>query len=338
MRTPLLTILIALVGGQACSSSSMSTQMNTDAGGDAPSTSTGSVSQKVCALTSACAGGAGSTFLGFGELCESLQAEANLGPSLGGSDAKLFASELACLERATDCASFQACVVVSASVTADCGDASTSVCASGYAVQCGEPKLNGLAQGYNCGGSGLVCAEDEAGAGCGTSACDPSTTKPSCDGDNLVTCATPGGALTSINCKYEISTPCGSSGCQSYASDTCAVVGGTAMCAGTGAACAATTKNSCDGTSIVSCTGGKIAKFDCATEDPNATCAISTDGSAECVGAGKECTTMTPETCAAGVVTYCLWGTKTTVDCKSYGLSGCTTKTTAGVQVAGCMP
>jgi hypothetical protein len=115
------------------------------------------------------------------------------------------------------------------------------------------------------------------------------------------------------------------------------VVGGVAQCVGNGAACdEMTAKNSCDGSTIVGCAGGKQSRLDCTTLSSNATCKLQSNGEAQCVGIGTECTSMTPETCKDGVVTYCSWGTKVTVDCKSYGLSGCATTQVQGTTYARC--
>jgi hypothetical protein len=313
---PWLTLVVACGGCVAACSSSPS--------------SPGGVSQKTCALVSAC-GGVG-TFFGFGSLCELLDVVATVDPSHLGSDGAILREQVLCGEAANDCAAVQACLTVPASAAAVCNGATSAKCSNGYAVQCGQAKIGGLTLGSNCAGAGLVCTADSLGAACGTGSCNPATTQPTCDGDNLVTCSEPGGALSSTNCKFSTSTSCmgssSGSSCQTQVAETCAVVNGKAQCVGTGPACDATTfKNRCDGTSIVSCTGGKTARFDCTSQVPDSTCQMQSDGSAACVGTGTQCTSTTPETCANGVITYCMWGVKTTVDCKSYGLSGCTTST-----------
>ena len=325
-----LTLVVACGGcAAACSSSS--------------SSSPGGVSQKTCALTSACSGVG--TSLSFGSLCELLDVAATGDASRLGSSGALVREESLCAQAANDCAALQACITVPASAAAVCNGATSAKCSNGYAVQCGQPTMDGLTPGRNCAGAGLVCAADSLGAACGTASCDPTTTPPACNGDDLITCSEPGGALSSTNCKYAMSTVCmgsssGSSSCQTQTAETCGVVNGKAQCVGTGPACDETTfKNSCDGTSIVSCTGGKTARFDCTSQHPNSTCQLQSDGSAACVGTGTECTSTTPETCVNGVITYCMWGVKTTVDCKAYGLSGCTTfGVGSGPTGAACTP
>lgn len=304
------------------------------------------VSQQLCALASACGQGTESS---FGATCEGIQASASLGSNGTGSDQALFTSEIDCAESASDCASLQACLTVPASAAAAC-KGSGSVCSGGYLVRCGD-ELGGLTEGDDCMGAGLVCVEAGDSAACGTASCDSTSTKPTCDGDNLVTCQPIGGfmsttgVLSSASCNGSISSECslgtGGASCETQAGQTCGVVSGVAMCVGTGAACDQTTsKNSCTGTVMTTCTGGALATFDCTTEDPNATCQIGSGGAAQCVGAGTACTDKTPETCANGVITYCSWGTITTVDCTSYGLSGCKLESTLlGAQTsAACTP
>jgi hypothetical protein len=303
------------------------------------------VSQQLCALASACGEGTSA----FGQTCEEIQAEASLGTNGTGTDQALISAELSCVESASDCASFQACLTVPASAAAACKGIG-SVCSGGYVVRCGA-ELGGLTEGDDCMGAGLVCVEGGDGASCGTASCDSTTTKPTCDGDNLVTCQPIGGfmsttgVLSSDSCNGSMSSECslgpGGGNCQTAVGQTCGVVSGVAMCVGTGAACDQTTsKNSCNGTVMTTCTGGALATYDCTTEDPNATCQIGSGGDAQCVGAGTACTDKTPETCANGVITYCSWGTITTVDCTSYGLSGCKMVTTllGGQMSAACTP
>jgi hypothetical protein len=290
MHRALVLFALGFAGATACGSSSGS-----------------GVSQQVCALASACGSqtGFGSS---FGKACEQLSEEANLANFgfLGVSPA-LVAADVSCAEAATDCASFRACQTVPSSAAAACKGASHAICSQGYVVECGST-LDGKTQGENCGGAGLICASDLDNAGCGTAKCDPTKVKPKCNGDQLVTCS-PSGALNSEDC--------------SAVGETCLVAAGMATCGGTGAKCdGSTMKSSCDGSKIIGCAGGKLAKVDCTLLDPAATCKVE-NNEANCVGAGKQCTDDTPETCSKGVIHYCSWGTKTTVDCKAFGLSGC---------------
>jgi hypothetical protein len=98
---------------------------------------------------------------------------------------------------------------------------------------------------------------------------------------------------------------------------------------GTGAACDETTfVNTCDGTVLVTCAGGKTSRLDCAANGIPQTCFPATMGptgfpTAVCGGAGRTCPGGS-ESCADGVIDFCLFGSKAQVDCKRYGLSGCT--------------
>jgi hypothetical protein len=195
-------------------------------------------------------------------------------------------------------------------------------CSGSYLVNCGTT-IGGMTVGQDCSAAGLVCAENAQGAMCATGTCDPTTFKPSCKGDDWVICSAEGGGLTTQSC--------------SQGGTTCGLVNGSAECVGTGAACDQTTfMSTCDGTDFVSCTGGKSARFDCKSWDPSLTCSLSGGIFTPCTGAGTECTDSTSDSCANGVITYCMWGTTTTLDCTSYGLSGCTTSTNGGKTVAGC--
>ena len=83
---------------------------------------------------------------------------------------------------------------------------------------------------------------------------------------------------------------------------------------------------SCSGTVVSACTGGTVAHFDCASLGPF-TCGnpLGEPGYPDCVDASNECDGFENETCEDGVVTFCMFGTKATMDCKSYGFSGCST-------------
>jgi hypothetical protein len=278
----------------------------------------GSASPQLCALVSACDPN-GTT--SFGATCDGLGELSNFSNS--STEHLTIQAELSCAQGASDCASLFACLDAPASAVAACKGGTNEVCSGGYAVDC-NVKLGGKPQGVNCSAVGLVCGANTNGATCGTASCDVTTTKSSCDGDNLVTCNGAGGVLISSNCA------------ETEGANTCAVVGGLAMCVGDGAKCDATTTPKCDGTAIVKCIGGKTARFDCTTYNSNATCKTSAAGYPQCVGAGTECTAMTSETCKDGVITYCSWGTKMTVDCKSFGLSGCATTPGQGVTYAHC--
>jgi hypothetical protein len=178
------------------------------------------------------------------------------------------------------------------------------------------------------------------GANCAAALCDPNTATSSCDGDFLLECEASFGGTRAKSCPLDTNATCDSTGkCQSHVGETCGVVNGKAMCVGKGAACDETTfTNACDGSTVVTCTGGKVARQDCAALDARLTCRIAADGSANCDPIATECDGTTPESCANGVISYCLFGTKATFDCKGIGLSGCTTSQGALGPAAACTP
>jgi hypothetical protein len=53
-----------------------------------------------------------------------------------------------------------------------------------------------------------------------------------------------------------------------------------------------------------------------------------------------DCSGTTSESCSNGVITYCMSGSTSTLDCKQYGLSGCGTTVATGNQqtIAQCTP
>lgn len=288
--------------------------------------------QAICARISACLG-AESGRLGL--TCETISAFEDVDSSLLGSTEKLEAAMLDCVKSTTECAAVKECLKPSgADQAAACKGKNGPVCSGDVAVECanGSPVL-----AEDCGAAGLHCFSGASQAVCGTDACDPSSAKDSCDGDFIVHCNE--GALQRENCKLKIEVTCSSDGmgetCSTHAGDTCAMVSGEAKCVGSGDACDDSTfAAKCDGTTVITCTGGKTARVDCAALDSHLTCKDHGGGQVECTGAGTECDDKTPETCKDGVISYCFWGKKTTLDCKSYGYSGCTSLDGG----AGCTP
>jgi hypothetical protein len=277
---------------------------------------------RFCALGSAC-DDTGSFFT-FGALCELVSAEMSLlNENALGSLEQPLSSELACAAAAPDCTSFNACAGQKPADASACASSTMPHCEGNLLVSCGANPPTAT----DCTVSGMTCVQSSLGAQCGMGACDPASTMPSCNGDTLVRCE--GGALQSQLCNDGLvtTTTCSGSGttnCNTHVGETCGMVGGQAQCVGTGPSCDETTfTNRCDASVVVTCTGGKIGQFDCSNLGSQVTCRLASDGSAGCAGAGTQCDAMTPETCNGGVVTYCMWGTITTLDCKQYGLSGC---------------
>jgi hypothetical protein len=289
---------------------------------------------RLCALASSCNGT--SSLFNFGAECELISAEyALLNENTLGSLEQPLSSELACAAAATDCASLNACSGQKPADASACATSTTPHCEGNLLVSCGANPPTAT----DCTVSGMTCIQGSVTAQCAMGACDSASTKPSCDGDTLVRCE--GGVLQSEFCSSGLitSTTCSGSGttnnCSTHVGETCGVVGGQAQCVGSGPACDEPSfTNRCDGSVMVTCTGGKIGQFDCTKLGPQVTCRLASDGSAQCAGAGTQCDSTTPETCQNGVITYCMWGTVTTLDCKRYGLSGCATQS----GIAQCTP
>jgi hypothetical protein len=313
---------------------------------------------RTCALLSACEQG---SFPGFGAICEfEALVQGPLNPNVIESPETAHAVHQ-CYARATDCAGIKACLAATPALAAACAGANRfGLCVGNVAVWC-APFQAGFGpvadadlpvpSAFDCGAVGLVCGQDSINAMCGTATCD-ATTMPHCEGDSVVACFR--GALQSEPCNIvgpAFCTP-GPSGrtCSEQAWDTCAAFGGGVGCVATGAVCDESTfETACDGSSIVTCSHGRIGRFDCTSLGLPLTCRIAPDRSAACAANATECDSViapsdlselgvaTPETCADGVITFCYFGHKTTVDCRSFGLSGCTATNTAPAK-ASCTP
>lgn len=289
--------------------------------------------QALCARLSACVGAVAGK---MGTLCETVSLFADIDTSLLGSEDRIELATFDCVKNASDCTEAQACLTPTSDQAMVCkGQNNGFHCSGDVAVECGA---GAAGRAEDCGAAGLHCFETASGASCGTDKCDPATTKDSCDGDFRVRCAD--GGLQRESCRLTQEVDCsidnmGNSTCATHVANTCAMVNGEAKCVGDGDACDdATFKPKCDGTTLVTCTGGKTARVDCTGLDSHLTCKDKGSGQVSCEGAGTECDEDTAETCKDGVVTYCLFGTKTTLDCKSFGYSGCT----SGSKVAACTP
>ena len=276
-----------------------------------------------CALYSACLYRPGQS---IGAICEQLDFVDAVSGTPAGAALGIDGPAIACANRATTCAEITACLIATPAQVALCAGSSTPQCSGSVIVQCDGTVSP---QALDCASIGQKCIQGSLGATCGQAACDQGTTAPTCQGDTLVSCN--GGVLATIDCPAETSA----------VGDTCGVVQGTAQCIGTGAACdASSTPDTCQGSVMTACSGGRFAHYDCASIGLPFTCQVATGGSATCVAAATECTETTPESCSDGVITYCLWGTITTLDCTSYGLSGCATlpASSTGQILARCLP
>jgi hypothetical protein len=300
-----------------------------------PASSTG-FDPGTCALVSACIG---DPTAGFGSQCETLASALSLlSESMVSSAQKLVSSQLACALAAKDCTALKACVDATPAQVAACGSSMVPMCQGDVLVSCDTTPPSAS----DCAAGGLQCIQNSMTAQCGTATCDPTTFVSSCNGDALVQCFD--GALASATCSAEPpSTECQGTGsaltCVTHAGETCAVVGGVAGCVGAGAACDESSfQASCEGSVVVTCTGGKIGKYDCQKLGSQVTCGHDPTSAINCVGAGTQCNDETSESCNGSVLTYCMWGTISTVDCKQHGLSGCATRQETNRTVAHCTP
>jgi hypothetical protein len=278
-----------------------------------------SADRELCARASAC--GLPHLPATLGLLCPTLQAVRDRGAASAFSDLQQSAALLDCVAATDDCEAWRACYQADPDETAACAGATHDVCVGDVAVDCSSPSV----EVRDCGAADLVCGENANGAGCGVETCDKGAVPDRCEGPLLLSCG-PVGVVTAEGCASEpIALSCGSSGnwCAAVGGETCAVVDGAAACVGAGEACDATTEPSrCDGSAVVRCVGGHEARVDCAVANRALTCRVVAD-SPHCVPAAQECDFTTPEECADGVITYCDLGRVATLDCRSYGLSGC---------------
>lgn len=300
---------------------------------DSSSDPTPTFDLRLCALVSACSD---TVDMGVGVLCESIQPYRNIIAALG-SGLSINPESVLCLRGATTCEEVDACIRNTPAQIAACNGKTTDQCVGDIVVQCGT--LAPPFYFYDCAQVGQHCFQGASRAACGTGTCDPGATSPSCQGDSLLRCsdigtaAEPGGVLFPTDCDkqygwtvdYEEGDSCASATCTLEYADTCGMAGGVAQCVGTGAACnPSTLVASCSGTVVTACAGGKVAHFDCASIGYQTCKESPTPGYPYCAPAGTDCD-RSDETCEDGVISFCLWGTKATMDCKSYGFSGCTT-------------
>jgi hypothetical protein len=214
----------------------------------------------------------------------------------------------ACSFSATDCASYQACL------SPACAGATKPQCQGDTLVECaGSPSID-------CSSAGLVCGENAMGAACGSMTCDPATFQPACQGATGSTCNPAGGVVQELLCDP---------------GQTCVISHGAAECQNGTGTCPASFKPSCNGTVAVNCMDGVMSTADCAPLGFGLECQV-TGGSAQCVGTSgcKSDVSGYKETCDAGVITMCIAGSTVSLDCKQYGLSGCTTTTLPGGEIA----
>jgi hypothetical protein len=295
MLKPFLGLSLALAAVCACDSGSKGKQSG----------------QETCALMGACLP---SEVTSFGECVYLMKTfDTGLGQSsLAKSDDKMTKVAYECITSASTCDDLLACVRPTQAQLALCDSTKEDTCSGDVLVSCGSKDYEGV-QAQDCSKAGLVCGSSENGAWCGLATCDPNKTPPKCEGNTLFTCNEQGNVLKSEDCAASErtcgKTPDGSTGC----------VGKVECTAGSAR---------CDGTVMVNCEHGTEARHDCRTLGSNLTCdqAVGEDWiTTSCVSVGHDCTIGAGETCSKGVIAYCNLGQPDTYDCKSAGLTGCTT-------------
>jgi hypothetical protein len=295
-----------------------------------------------CALVSACMADDGE-HESFGGQCAMLYLYDRMGDRDRSTDVALTASLLDCVGRARDCAGVRACVQADTEQTAACyGRGDDQICVGDALVECQQDE-EAPPDAFDCAAAGLVCGGRDGEADCGESICDPDSDEARCDGELLLEC-TDSGVWQARDCRYDQSVSCsGSAGgfeCSVKAGGTCGSgADGEVTCIGDGASCDEETfETVCEGDVLVSCREGQQARLDCSRLAPELTC--GPDAQLEgmsCVVEANGCRVDSyDESCAGGVITFCALGEVASLDCKSKGLSGCSSDTVDGRTVAWC--
>jgi hypothetical protein len=238
-----------------------------------------------------------------------------------GTYEQLQVQRMECWRQAEDCESLLACHEVIPEEDEHCEldpiDGYQDICMDNTVVGCSSRTFS------DCEALGLVCSENEYSAECGVDTCDPAGFEPRCDGELMVYCDSTG-ALIERHCSSQYDLKCGTNS------------EGELDCIGRGEDCPDGYQSRCEGTEMARCRGGKMSRADCAKLIPNTTCHDLDDNfwGLICIPK-KECPSdFTEEACENGVITFCFMGEIATIDCREYGLSGCTTTDIA----ASCTP
>ncbi|MFT3772622.1 MAG: hypothetical protein QM820_45100 [Minicystis sp.] len=262
--------------------------------------------------------------------------------------ARLDLMALDCKLAAKDCAAVRACTPPKASFATACAaNPAADLCDGNTWVFCDE--LGAPLRALDCGAAGLTCRKD-IWAGCGKDPCQFGVTKPTCaqdDADVLVECDA-SGSLRRIDCRTQnnmvnINSTEGEKKI-TIAGETCGFdpqrndIG----CIGKGEACSFFSQ-ACNGTVLETCAGGKIGRRDCASLDPAGQgCGFVQSGEfaggASCGLVGGSCDMGSNEACDGTKLTFCDYGTPSTIDCKVQGFSGCATAKVGERTVAYCAP
>jgi hypothetical protein len=276
---------------------------------------------RLCAFDSACSNGADVSALpgGFGFMCSGWVLAAASAPDAGGSGGAVGVPSLSCLEDAKTCADWWACSAPTPAEEALCGGKTGDRCVNGVALE-GCPKPTSAT---DCGASGLACTTDTEPpwATCTSVTCDGGNPLH-CEGNTLIGCDPSAGTIDHRDCTRADGFQYVSGG---YSPQPLVGVCENAQCVGAGAPCTASPPNdmSCQGSAVVGCAGGRMGTFDCATLGLGLTCAQAPASIAYCTSTDADCDGSATESCSNGVITSCLFGKTTSIDCKSYGFSGC---------------
>lgn len=297
------------------------------------------VSLDLCVLASTCSFD-NEERVGVGDTCNLLTMLDATAASGRGTEAKLARVTLSCLKKATNCDDMFSCLKASESEAAVCESADgEDRCSSDVMVECDDYPYT-VPDAFDCAAAGLVCGELDGSAQCGSAPCDPDTDAPYCDGDLLVTCDE-AGVLVSQDCSFFLGLSCTLQSCHIRAGGACGTnPQGNLDCVGTGDGCDPDTfEPRCDGSVIVSCNRGKQSRLDCKKLHPDLTCGFdAARDTVTCVPARNECSINGDDTCQQGVITTCLMGEITEVDCTRYGHTGCATTREGTRTIAYCVP
>lgn len=220
-----------------------------------------------------------------------------------------FPDVIACASEASSCDDVFACLGSGSS----CNAGSTSpYCDSDVLYNCVDA---GASQGVlieaDCADHGLACYSSPNGAPsiCAQSFCDPSTYAANCVGNVAYNCV--GTGIVEKDCSLL------------FPGTSCAVFDDAgylvAQCQGDGDPCDASFNPSCSGANLNVCQDGFAYERECL---PGLPCQIDPNTNTASCGA-MVTAGCAPETCNGAELTYCLDGEPRTIDCTSFGFSGC---------------
>lgn len=292
----------------------------------------------ICARISACE--IDGQHWGFDLMCTRMFFYGINPPDNRSTDTRQITAMLRCLRRAPDCSAMNDCVKATPSQAAVCEYGDGQYCVGNVLVRC-NAAAGQSPSATDCSAAGLICGEGPTGADCGIAPCDPEVDQYDCDGDLFMDCNPNSAVWTVMDCSFSWFSHCNWVRCSNGIGGTCELTQpGWAECVGQGPDCDDDIFESyCDGHVMVSCRHGKVARFDCRDLHPETTCMVGggiEPNEVHC-RLGDECGWPRPESCADGIITYCLEGRLEQVDCRLYGYSGCDTENTADGPVVYCV-